>query len=112
MGEIFSKVDKIFNSFMKNQLFKDKFVLQSSYTPETIPHRDEHIEQIASIMAPLLRGEKISNLFVYGKTGTGKTLSVQYVRNKLMKRNNFKENELIIEYVNCKLKKKINCFNF
>jgi len=105
MGEVFSKVDKIFNSFMKNQLFKDKFVLQSSYTPETIPHRDDHIEQIASIMAPLLRGEKISNLFVYGKTGTGKTLSVQYVRNQLIKRNNFKENELIIEYVNCKLKK-------
>lgn len=99
------KVDKIFNSFMDNHLFNNKFVLQTSYTPETIPHRDDQIEQIAAILAPVLRGEKTSNLFVYGKTGTGKTLSVQYVKNELMKRNNSNENKLVIEYINCKLKK-------
>ena len=104
-GEIKGKVDKIFNSFMKNQLFEDKFVLQTSYTPETIPHRDKQIEQIAAILAPVLRGERTSNLFVYGKTGTGKTLSVQFVRDELIKRNNSSENKIIIEYINCKLKK-------
>tara|TARA_Y100000310_G_C20661016_1_gene804802 strand:+ start:435 stop:1610 length:1176 start_codon:yes stop_codon:yes gene_type:complete len=90
---------------MENQLFKDKVVLQTSYNPETIPHRDEQIEQIAAIMAPILRGERTSNLFVYGKTGTGKTLSVQYVRDELMKRNSNEDVELVIEYINCKLKK-------
>ncbi|MEM3074355.1 MAG: orc1/cdc6 family replication initiation protein [Candidatus Pacearchaeota archaeon] len=103
--KINQKVDRIFNSFIGNQLFKDKFVLQASYTPETIPHRDEQIEQIAAILAPVLRGEKTSNLFIYGKTGTGKTLSVQYVKNELLKRNSDKNNKLIIEYINCKLKK-------
>ena len=87
--EVNSKIDKIFSSFVKDNLFKDKHVLQISYTPETIPHRDEQIEQIASILAPVLRGERTSNLFVYGKTGTGKTLSVQCVRNELLKRNDF-----------------------
>lgn len=105
MSKVASKVDKIFTSFMDNRLFKDKSVLQTSYTPETIPHRDEQIEQIASIMAPILRGEKTSNLFVYGKTGTGKTLSVQFVRDELIKRNNNEDTELVIEYINCKLKK-------
>ncbi|HRZ85833.1 MAG TPA: orc1/cdc6 family replication initiation protein [Candidatus Paceibacterota bacterium] len=99
------KMDEIFNSFMKNNLFNDKSVLQTSYTPETIPHRDEQISQIASILAPALRGERTSNLFVYGKTGTGKTLSVQCVKNELLKRNNIDKNNLIIQYINCKLKK-------
>ena len=103
--KVASKVDKIFTSFMENQLFKDKAVLQTSYNPETIPHRDEQIEQIAAIMAPILRGERTSNLFVYGKTGTGKTLSVQFVRDELLKRNNNEDVELVIQYINCKLKK-------
>ncbi len=105
MEEVGKKIDKIFDSFMENNLFKDKFVLQASYTPETIPHRDEQIEQIALILAPVLRGERTSNLFVYGKTGSGKTLSVQCVRNELLKRNNLEKNNLVIEYINCKLKK-------
>ena len=100
------ELDKIFESFDKNTIFKDKTYLQINYQPEEIPHREEQIKQIASILAPVLRGEKSSNLFLYGKTGTGKTLSIQYVSDELLKRfvknNNFK---LRIEYLNCKLRK-------
>ena len=102
------KLDKLFNSLNNNNLFKDKGVLQTNYTPNTIPHRDNEIEQTASILAPALRGERPSNLFVYGKTGTGKTLSVQYVKEEMLKRAKTSENKdfsLIIEYLNCKLKK-------
>ena len=111
------KLDRIFDSFSEGSLFKDKGVLQASYTPETIPHRDKEIEQVASILAPALRGEKTSNLFVYGKTGSGKTLSIQYVKNEMLKRaeqnkksnqnshGNQESNALKIEYLNCKLKK-------
>src|SRR3989338_7438227 len=99
-----AKLDKIFDSANKNNLFKDKFVLQTNYTPETIPHRDKEIEQVAAILAPCLKGEKTSNLFVYGNTGTGKTLSVQYVRSELLKRAG-NSSGLRIEYLNCKLKK-------
>ncbi|MCA9487448.1 MAG: orc1/cdc6 family replication initiation protein [Nanoarchaeota archaeon] len=100
------ELDKIFESFDKNAVFKDKNLLQTNYTPEVILHRDEQIKQIASILAPTLRGEKTSNLFLYGKTGTGKTLSIKYVRDALYKR--FNKNSpfsLRIEYLNCKLKK-------
>lgn len=99
-------LDKIFESFDRNRVFQDKHTLQSNYKPEEIPHREEQIKQIASILAPVLRGERTSNIFLYGKTGTGKTLSVLYVRDELMKRakkdGGFK---LRIEYLNCKLKK-------
>ena len=99
-------LDEIFDSFDQNRIFQDKHILQSNYKPDEIPHRETQIRQIASILAPVLRGERTSNIFLYGKTGTGKTLSVLYVRDELLKRvkkdNGFK---LRIEYLNCKLKK-------
>tara|TARA_Y100000034_G_scaffold35928_1_gene44159 strand:+ start:13991 stop:15193 length:1203 start_codon:yes stop_codon:yes gene_type:complete len=99
-----AKLDKIFDSVSERSLFKDKGTLQSNYTPDNIPHRDEQIESVASILAPVLLGERTSNLFIYGKTGSGKTLSVQHVTNELMKRSS-EEKILRIEYINCKLKK-------
>lgn len=101
-----AELDKIFESFDGNRIFKDKSILQSNYRPEEIPHREDQIKQIASILAPVLRGERTSNLFLYGKTGTGKTLSILYVRDELLKRAK-KDNgfNLRIEYLNCKMKK-------
>jgi cell division control protein 6 len=100
------ELDEIFESFDKNNIFKDKIYLQSNYKPEEIPHRNDQIKQIASILAPALRGDRTSNLFLYGKTGTGKTLSIQYVKDALYKRIKKESSfELKIEYLNCKLKK-------
>ena len=100
------ELDKIFEAFDNNGIFKNKSLLQNSYQPEDIPHRGKQIKQIASILAPILRGDRTSNLFLYGKTGTGKTLSIQYVRNELMKRvKKDADFNLRIEYLNCKLKK-------
>ena len=101
-----NELDDIFESFDQNFIFKDKSVLQNNYQPKEIPYREEQIKQIASILAPILRGEKPSNLFLYGKTGSGKTLSIQYVREGLMKRaDKINDFSLRIEYLNCKLKK-------
>jgi len=100
------ELDNIFESFDKNVIFKNKQILQTDHQPKEIVHRDEEIKQIALILAPVLKGDKPSNLFLYGKTGTGKTLSIQYVKESLLKRvkpdSKFK---LRVEYLNCKLKK-------
>ena len=101
-----SALDKIFNSYAGGNIFKNKRVLQTNYTPETIPHRSQQVEAVASILAPALKGERASNLFVYGKTGTGKTLCVQYVAKEILKRvNDSGQNHLQVVFVNCKLKK-------
>ncbi len=98
-------VDKIFESFSGNNLFRDKTLLQSRHTPEIIPHRDGQIEGIASVLAPALRGERASNLFIYGNTGTGKTLSVRFVGNRMIKKaGELGRDNLKFVYINCKLK--------
>ena len=98
------ELDEIFDSVESRSLFKNKQIMQSNHSPEDIPHRDEQIQSVASILAPSLLGERTSNLFIYGKTGTGKTLSVQHVANELTKRSG--ENKILrVEYLNCKLKK-------
>ncbi|MBU0894589.1 MAG: orc1/cdc6 family replication initiation protein [Nanoarchaeota archaeon] len=100
------ELEGIFESFDKNKIFKNKSILQSNHRPEEILHRGEQIKQVASILAPALRGEKTSNLFLFGKTGTGKTLSIQYVKDELLKRvKKDADFKLRIEYLNCKLKK-------
>jgi cell division control protein 6 len=101
-----NELDKIFEAFDNNGILKNKAMLQNSYQPEDIPHRSQEIKQIASILAPVLRGDRASNLFLYGKTGTGKTLLIQYIRNELLKRvKKDADFKLKIEYLNCKLKK-------
>jgi len=97
--------DFLENFIKKESLFKNKAALQSSYHPEEIMHRDEQISYIAKVLAPALRMERPSNLFIYGKTGSGKTLTVQATIKQIQ---DIAARELIpikFIYINCKLKK-------
>jgi archaeal cell division control protein 6 len=101
-----SDINKLLEGFLeKESLFKDKKVLQAAYMPGEINHRDEQITQIANILAPALKIEKPSNVFIYGKTGTGKTLSIHYLAEQMNTLAYNKKIPLKIIYLNCKLKK-------
>ena len=99
-------LEEFFESFLRREsVFFDKKVLQSTYTPETILHREEQTKQIANILAPALKTEKPSNIFIYGKTGTGKTLTVRHTTQKLMEIATKENIPLRVLYINCKLKR-------
>ena len=99
-------IESFFEVFLrKGSVFFNKLVLQSSYIPETVLHREEHTKQIANILAPALKGDKPSNIFIYGKTGTGKTLAVKYTTQKLMEIAERESTPLKVLYINCKLKR-------
>ena len=67
-------------------LFIDREVMRPSYMPEILPHRDKEINDLAAILVPALKGETPSNVFIYGKTGTGKTAVVKFVGKELFKK--------------------------
>ncbi|MEM4189609.1 MAG: hypothetical protein QW544_03730, partial [Candidatus Caldarchaeum sp.] len=58
-------------------------LLRSDYVPQSLPHRSPQIRNIGSVLAAVLRSVKPSNLFLYGKTGTGKTAVCRYVLSRL-----------------------------
>lgn len=106
------ELDTFFQQYMATDpLFKDKKSLQSNFIPTEILHREDQISHLAKILAPALRGDKPSNVFIYGKTGTGKTLTAQFFTQKLLsaaeKQKEIKpeSTDLKIIYLNCKLKR-------
>ena len=68
-------------------VFSDRNVLSPHYIPGTLPFRDKEIGKIMSAVSPALKGERPRNIFVYGKTGTGKTASVKHVAAKFEMHN-------------------------
>ena len=99
-------LDRFFEVFLKKEsVFFEKKVLQSTYIPENILHREEQTKQVANILAPALRGDKPSNIFIYGKTGTGKTLTIKHTTQKLTEIAQRENIPLRVIYINCKLKR-------
>ncbi len=93
----------IFSQYIQNEgIFKDKKFLSSSFIPQTIPHREQEIQQISSVLAPVLKGYKPNNIFIYGTCGTGKTICTKFVLNQLAE---ISRNKITTLYVNCKMKK-------
>ena len=79
MEDIFEK------ELNRETIFKDRNVLSPHYLPGNLPHREKEVEKIMKTLAPLLSGKRVNNLFIYGKTGTGKTSSTKLVIEKLEK---------------------------
>lgn len=81
-------------------IFQDKTVLNESYIPSVIPHRKDQILQLAERLKDAIHSSKPSDLILYGKTGTGKTLSAKYATENLLKYD--KSNNIHVVYVNLK----------
>ncbi|MCZ2808200.1 MAG: ORC1-type DNA replication protein [Candidatus Bathyarchaeota archaeon] len=97
-------LEDVFNRFLSsNHIFKNREVMRHDYIPEKLPHRDEQINCLGGIVAPVLRGSPCSNAFIYGKTGTGKTAVTKYVLNKLSSKAQELGASIGVCYVNCRL---------
>ena len=97
-------LDGIFDKFLSSPtIFIDRNVLRHDYVPRTLPHRDEHIRKLGGILAPALNSSKTSNIFLYGKTGTGKTAVTKLVLSCLEQKAQELGGPLRSAYVNCRL---------
>jgi len=99
-----SRSNGLFETLLRTEpLFKNKEVLRHSYTPDTLPHRTDQINQLATILVPALRGETPSNVFIYGKTGTGKTAVAKYVGVELARAGHEADRKINYIYINCEV---------
>ncbi|OKY77685.1 MAG: Cdc6-related protein AAA superfamily ATPase [Candidatus Methanohalarchaeum thermophilum] len=96
--------DGIFDDLLdENSVFKNKEMLRPSYTPDKLPHRSDQINDIARILVPALRGETPSNILIYGKTGTGKTVAAKHIGRELEKKGEELNVNCSVIYLNCKV---------
>ncbi len=97
--------DIVFETLAKisSSIFINREVLRPDYVPNTLPHREEQIRKLTEHLAPLLRGERPSNIFIYGLTGTGKTAVTKYVLRRISEYSRRKGiTHFMFSYTNCR----------
>ena len=94
----------LFDQYLESEsLFLNREVMRPSFMPDLLPHREKEINDLANVLAPSLRGEAPSNIFIYGKTGTGKTAVVKLLGKELRKKGEQKGKKVNVIYLNCEI---------
>ncbi len=97
-------LEGIFERFLSGStIFLNREVLRHDYVPKDLPHRHQEVDRLGRILAPALTLCKVSNIFIYGKTGTGKTAVVKHVLDNLGNKASQLGAKLRLSYVNCRL---------
>jgi cell division control protein 6 len=77
--------------------------MRPTYMPDILPHRDKEINNLANVLVPALRNETPSNVFIYGKTGTGKTAVTKFVGKELLEKGKQINKKVNFIYINCEI---------
>ncbi|MCL4381012.1 MAG: hypothetical protein M1331_03065 [Candidatus Marsarchaeota archaeon] len=85
---------------IESKIFKNRELFSPYFVPKKLIFRDNEIDKIEKSIAPSLKGQRGRNLFIYGKTGSGKTSCVKYVIDEI---NNIPNLKVAISYVNCRM---------
>ena len=99
-------LDDIFDQSLdpdKDIIFNDRNVLRTNFIPEDLPFRENQLTDLGKILSVALKNSRPSNLLLYGKTGTGKTVVTKYVTNQLKKKSIDLGLNLQILYCNTRL---------
>ncbi|RRJ30508.1 orc1/cdc6 family replication initiation protein [Halocatena pleomorpha] len=88
---------------LTSQIFENKHVLEEDYDPETILEREAEIEAYRNALKDVLFGRSPSNIFIYGKTGVGKTAVTRYMMDALQYQVNKRDeaDRLHVLFHNC-----------
>ena len=86
---------------VEDKIFQKRVALSSKYIPDRLIGRDKEIRQTASIFAPALNGDEPDSVFIYGKTGVGKTATTKYVLLELDREVKKAQANVKSVFVNC-----------
>ncbi|WP_254547440.1 Cdc6/Cdc18 family protein [Halomarina pelagica] len=87
----------------EDPIFVNKELLEINHLPDEgrIVGRDEEIGQLANAVNPAIFGQSPSNVLIYGKTGTGKSLCAKYVSGRLIQTAEEEGITTAYAYVDC-----------
>ncbi|MGH9999386.1 MAG: Cdc6/Cdc18 family protein [Nitrosopumilaceae archaeon] len=96
-------VDKLLDDATSGRsILKKRDVLHFTFIPEVILHRDNELAKVTQALLPILKKSRPSNLLVYGKPGTGKTLVIKTVLSKIQKHVEKSDFPIKLVYTNAK----------
>ena len=87
----------------EDPIFANKELLEINHLPGEgrIVGRDDEISHLATAVNPAIFGQSPSNVLIYGKTGTGKSLCAKYVSQRLVDTASEEAVEATFAYVDC-----------
>ena len=87
----------------EDPIFANKELLEINHLPGEgrIVGRDDEISDLATAVNPAIFGQSPSNVLIYGKTGTGKSLTAKYVSQRLVDTASEEDVQATYAYVDC-----------
>lgn len=84
-------------------VFQDEDLLRISHLPgpNRIVGRDEHMQRVAQALNPAIFGQEPTHLFIFGKTGTGKSLISRSVSQRVASEAKRENNTVEIVFIDC-----------
>ncbi|WP_336135350.1 orc1/cdc6 family replication initiation protein [Natronomonas amylolytica] len=84
------------------EIFRDEDMLREDYQPESITAREEELEAYKTALQPVVNGAQPRNIFLYGKTGVGKTAVSRYLLTRLQQDTaQYDDVDLSVVWLNC-----------
>jgi len=83
-------------------IYRDRDALREDYQPDELVGRDEELDTYRAALQPVINGEQPNNVFLYGKTGVGKTAATRYLLEHLKEDTaQYDDIELTLVSLNC-----------
>ncbi|WP_138007352.1 orc1/cdc6 family replication initiation protein [Halalkalirubrum salinum] len=83
-------------------IFEDEDILREDYQPKRLTERDDELDAFKAYLQPVINGKQPRNIFLYGKTGVGKTAATRYLLDHLERdAEQYEDLSITTIYCNC-----------
>ncbi|WMT10225.1 orc1/cdc6 family replication initiation protein [Natrinema thermotolerans] len=83
-------------------IYCNRDALREDYQPDELVGRDDELNRYKTALQPVINGEQPNNIFLYGKTGVGKTAGTRFLLDHLVDdAAQYDDIELTVKMLNC-----------